>query len=263
MFGLKIVVCIKLVPAVTNVKIDLETGTLIRDGLESEVNPFDRYAMEEAIRLKEKYGGQVIVISMGPPQAEFALREALALGCDEAILITDKKFAGADTLATSYTLSAAIRKIETFDIILCGHKTTDGDTGQVGPGLAEWLNIPHISYVSKILQVIDGTIIVERSMDNYYEEIETSQPCLITVTKEINVPRLPSFKRKIQARKMAIRIWSSEDLDGEGLFGLENSPTRVIRVFHPSPRSSGEMIHGNPRKQVEQLISKLKERKIL
>jgi len=252
-----------LVPTVTNVKIDPETGTLIRDGLESEVNPFDMYAIEEAIRLKEKHGGQIIVISMGPPQAEYALREALALGCDEAILLTDKKFAGADTLATSYTLSAAIRKIEMFDLIICGHKTTDGDTGQVGPGLAEWLNIPHVSYVRKILQVTDDTIIVERSMDSFYEEIETPQPCLITVTKEINVPRLPSFRRKIQARRMAIRIWSSEDLNGEGLFGLEDSPTRVIRVFHPPPRSGGEMLHGNPRRQVEQLISKLKERKIL
>lgn len=260
---MKIVVCIKLVPAVTDVKIDPETGTLIRDGLESEVNPFDMYAIEEAIRLKEKHGGQVIAISMGPPQAEYALREALALGCDEAILLTDKKFAGADTLATSYTLSAAIRKIEMFDLIICGHKTTDGDTGQVGPGLAEWLNIPHVSYVRKILQVTDDTIIVERSMDSFYEEIETPQPCLITVTKEINVPRLPSFRRKIQARRMAIRIWSSEDLNGEGLFGLEDSPTRVIRVFHPPPRSGGEMLHGNPRRQVEQLISKLKERKIL
>ncbi len=263
MLRLKIIVCIKLVPAVTNVKINPETGTLIRDGLESEVNPFDRYAIEEAIRLKEKHGGQVIVISMGPQQAEYALREALALGCDEAILLTDKKFAGADTLATSYTLSAAIKKIRTFDLIICGQKTTDGDTGQVGPGLAEWLNIPHVSYVRKILQVTDDIIIVERSMDNFYEEIETPQPCLITVTKEINVPRLPSFRRKIQARKMSIRIWSSEDLDGEGLFGLENSPTRVLKVFHPQPRSGGEMIHGNPKRQVEQLINKLKDRKIL
>jgi len=262
-FRLKIIVCIKLVPAVSNVKINRETGTLIRDGVESEVNPFDMYALEEAIRLKEKHGGQVIAISMGPPQAEYALREALALGCDEAILLTDKKFAGADTLATSYTLNVAIRKIETFDLIICGHKTTDGDTGQVGPALAMWLNIPHVSYVRKIVQVTDDAIVVERSMDSYNEEIETPQPCLITVTKEINVPRLPSFRRKIQARKMTITIWSSENFDGEGWFGLDGSPTQVIKVFHPPPRSGGKLLHGTPKKQVEQLFSKLREKKIL
>jgi len=158
------------VPATSNIKINPETGTLIRNGVESEVNPFDMYAIEEAIRLKEKHGGQVIAISMGPPQAEYALREALALGCDEAILLTDRKFAGADTLATSYTLSLAISKIKPFDLIICGHKTTDGDTGQVGPELAAWLKIPHGSYIRKIVQVFFLVLIALIAVNHTLEE---------------------------------------------------------------------------------------------
>ena len=260
---MKIIVCIKLVPAITNVKIDPETGTLVRDGVESEVNPFDLYAIEEGIRLREKHGGTVTALSMGPPQAERALRDALSRGCDEAILLTDGKFAGADTLATSYTLSCAVRKIGPYDLIICGHKTTDGDTGQVGPGLAEWLRIPHVSYVRKIIKVNEGSVIVERSIDASYEEIETPSPCLITVTKEINVPRLPSLKRKIESRRMPVQTWTSEDFGGEGWFGLEGSATRVIRVYNPPPRLGGEQLRGDAPSQVRQLISKLKERHIL
>lgn len=260
---MKIVVCIKLVPAITDVKIDPETGTLIREGVESEVNPFDLYAIEEGIRLKEKHGGTVTALSMGPPQAERALRDALARGCDDMILLTDRKFAGADTLATSYTLSRAIRKIGLYDLIMCGHKTTDGDTGQVGPGLAEWLSIPHVSYVRKIINVDDHSVVVERSIDSSYEEIETALPCLITVTKEINVPRLPSLRRKIESRRKPLQIWTSKDLGREGRFGLEGSATRVIKVYDPPPRLGGELIRGDSQTQVRQLLSRLKERHIL
>ena len=260
---MKIVVCIKLVPAITDVKIDPETGTLIREGVESEVNPFDLYAIEEGIRLKEKHGGTVTALSMGPPQAERALRDAFARGCDDMILLTDRKFAGADTLATSYTLSRAIRKTSLYDLVICGHKTTDGDTGQVGPGLAEWLGIPHVSYVRKIIDVDDRSIVVDRSIDSSYEEIEAPLPCVITVTKEINVPRLPSLRRKIESRRMPLQVWTSEDLGREGRFGLEGSATRVIKVYDPPPRLGGELLRGDSQTQVRQLASRLKERHIL
>jgi len=262
--GLNIIVCIKQVPATTEVKIDPETGTLIREGVEATVNPFDTYAIEEGIRLKEKYGGKVTAISMGPPQAEDALREAIALGCDEAILLTDRAFAGADTLATAYTLSRGIRKIGSYDLVICGMKTTDGDTGQVGPGLAEELDIPHVSYVRKILSVENDKITLEKSLENGYQEVEAPLPCLITVTKEINEPRLPSFRRKLMAKRAVITSWDSTELDGDPeRFGLNGSPTNVIRVFHPKPRSGGEIITGDPEMQVEKLIQKLKELRVL
>ncbi len=259
---MRILVCVKMVPAITDVKFDPDTGTLIRDGIKSEMNPFDTYAVEEGIRLKEKHGGSVLALSMGPPQAERVLREALALGCDEAILLKDRKFAGADTLATSYTLSHAINKIGQYDLVICGHKTTDGDTAQVGPGLAEWLGIPHVSYVRKIVEVHEDSIVVDRSLDGSYEEIEVPLPCLITVTKEINEPRLPSFKRKMEARKMPVLKWTHEDLGGKGWFGLEGSATRVIKLFDPPPRGGGEMLEGDTKSQVQQLIAKLKERHV-
>ena len=261
---LNIIVCIKQVPATTEVKIDPETGTLIREGVEATVNPFDTYAIEEGIRLKEKYGGKVTAISMGPPQAEDALREAIALGCDEAILLTDRAFAGADTLATAYTLSRGIRKIGSYDLVICGMKTTDGDTGQVGPGLAEELDIPHVSYIRKILSVENDKITLEKSLENGYQEVEAPLPCLITVTKEINEPRLPSFRRKLMAKRAVITSWDSTELDGDPeRFGLNGSPTNVIRVFHPKPRSGGEIITGDPEMQVEKLIQKLKELRVL
>jgi len=261
---LNIIVCIKQVPATTEVMIDPKTGTLIREGVESTVNPFDMYAIEEGIRLKERYGGTVTAISMGPPQAETSLREALAMGCDRAILLTDRAFAGADTLATAYTLACGIRKIAKYDLIICGLKTTDGDTGQVGPGLAEELGIPHISYVRKIIDVKESSISLERSLDDIYEDIEAPLPCLITVTKEINEPRLPSFRLKLKARKAPITVWDAEQLAGDPKrFGLEGSPTRVIKVFHPPPRAGGEIITGDPQTQVDRLIQRLKEWNIL
>jgi len=260
---LKVVVLIKQVPDTTEVKIDRETNTLVREGVPSIINPFDMYAIEEAIRMKERWGGSVLALSMGPPPAERALREALALGCDDAVLLSDRKFAGADTLATSYTLSRAIRRIRAFDLIICGHKTTDGDTGQVGPGLAEWLGIPHVSYVRRIVQATEKTITVERTLESVYEDVEAPLPCLITVTKEINEPRLPSFRRKMEARKMTIRIWTADDLGGDDRYGLRGSPTRVVRVFHPPPRPGGEMISGDPSTQAETLVRKLRGRRLV
>ena len=191
---MNIIVCIKQVPNTTDVKIDPVKNTLIREGVESIINPFDMYAIEEAVRLKERFGGKVTVISMGPPQAEAALKEAISIGCDEAILISDRKFAGSDTWATSYTLSCAIKKIGVFDIILCGKQASDGDTAQVGPGISTHLNIPQVTYVKKIEEIKDNKARVERMTEEGYDIVETPIPCLFTVVKEINTPRLPSLK---------------------------------------------------------------------
>ncbi len=246
------------------VQIDPETGTLQREGIEAVVNPLDLYALEEGLRLKERYGGTVIAVSMGPPQAETALREALALGCDEAVLLSDRAFAGADTWATSHTLACAIRKLAVYDVIICGLKTTDGDTAQVGPGLAEELGIPHVSYVGKIVDLTPDTITVERPIEETDEVVAAPLPCLITVTKEINVPRLPSFRRKLQARKMEVPIWTASDLNGNpSRFGLEGSATRVIKVFPPPPRPGGELLTGDVANQARVLLQKLRERHIL
>ena len=261
---MNILVCIKQVPETTEVKIDPETGTLLREGVKAVVNPFDMYAIEEGIRLKEKHGGKAIAITMGPPQAESALRDAIALGCDDAILLSDKAFAGADTLATSYTLACAIRKIGAFDLIICGLKTTDGDTGQVGPGLAEQLGIPHVCYLRKIIEIKKSNMRVERFIGDGYEIIDVFLPCLITVTKEINEPRFPSLKGKIKAKKAQIPTWMARDLGGDvKRFGLNGSATRVIKIFHPAPPSKGEIILGDPSAQAEKLVQKLRELKML
>lgn len=261
---MEIIVCIKQVPATAEVRIDPTTSTLIREGVEATVNPFDMYALEEGIRLKERYGGRITVLSMGPSQAESSLREALALGADRAILLSDRAFAGADTLATSYTLACGIRKIGFYDIIICGLKTTDGDTGQVGPGLAEELGIPHVSYVRRIIDITGKALLVERSLEDIYEEIETSLPSLITVTKEINEPRLPTFKGKMAARKAPIESWNTNDVGGAlERFGIRGSPTQVIKVFTPQPRSKGELLQGNPKSQAEQLVKRLVERRLI
>lgn len=261
---MEIIVCVKQVPATMEINIDHEKGTLIREGVDSTINPFDLYALEEGLRLKERYGCRVTVISMGPPQAETALRDAIALGFERAILLSDQAFAGSDTLATAYTLACGIRKIGAFDLVICGLKTTDGDTGQVGSGLAEELGIPHVSYVRKIIDVKDKVITVERSLEDFYEEVGSPLPCLVTVTKEINEPRLPSFKGKLASRKATIEVWKADDLgNAYDRFGLKGSPTQVIKVFNPSPRSRGEIIQGDPKAQAAELIKKLMEKKIL
>jgi electron transfer flavoprotein alpha/beta subunit len=261
---LKIIVCIKQVPATTDIMIDDDKGTLIRDGVVSETNPFDMYAIEEALQLKEKYGGEITTISMGPPQVEEVLREAIAMGCDHGISLTDTKFAGSDTLATSYTLSCGIRKNGTFDIIFCGLKTTDGDTGQVGPSLAEELNVPHVSYVRKIISIENDVICLERCMDDYSEIVELSLPVLITVIKGTIEPRYPSFKKRRMARERIIPKWTAEDLNGcSERFGLDGSKTRVIKVFHPLPRGKGELLEGNPKELSVHLALKLKKMKLI
>ncbi|MFH1667086.1 MAG: electron transfer flavoprotein subunit beta/FixA family protein [Elusimicrobiota bacterium] len=258
------IVCIKQVPATTNVQINNDTGTLKREGVESIINPFDEYAIEEAVRLKERTGGKVTLITMGPPQAETALREALSRGCDEAILVSDRAFAGADTLATSYTLAQTIKKIGEYDLILCGKQASDGDTAQVGPGIAEKLNIPHVAYVGKVEDIKQGSAKVLRMMEDGYDEFEITLPALITVIKEINTPRLPSLKGMMFSKKAVIKRWTATDVEADtNRIGLSGSPTQVMKIFYPPARQGGEKLHGEPQEQAQQLVSKLKEMKVI
>ncbi len=254
------VVCIKQVPDTVNVKIDPKTNTLIREGVVSIINPFDMYALETAIRLKEKLGGKVTALSMGPPQAENALREAIALGVDQGILVSDRAFAGSDTWATSYTLAMALRKIGDFTLIICGKQASDGDTAQVGPGIAAHLDLPQITYVRKIDAVDDKHIVAERLLEDGYESIESPLPCILTVVKEICEPRLPSLKGKLAARKAQVVNWKAGDLACEKTkLGLDGSPTKVMKIFTPTPRQGGLIFKGEPAEIVPQVVEKLKD----
>lgn len=243
---MNIIVCIKQVPETTEVRINPETNTLMREGVKSIINPFDMYAIEEAVRIKEKSGGKVIALTMGPPQAEGALREAISLGADEAILLSDRAFAGSDTWATSYTLACAIRRIKDYDLIICGKQASDGDTAQVGPGIATHLDIPQVTYVKKIEEIKDKAIRVWRMTEEGYEIIESGFPVLFTVVKEINSPRMPSLRGLMRAKSAKITCWAHKDLeaDSENL-GLGGSPTQVVKIFTPAARPSGEMLEGD------------------
>ncbi|HOK56402.1 MAG TPA: electron transfer flavoprotein subunit beta/FixA family protein [bacterium] len=257
---MKIIVCIKQVPEGLDVKVDPETKRIVREGVKSIINPYDLYAIEEGIRLKERFGGETWVISMGPPQAESAIREAISMGIDNGVLISDRKFAGSDTLATSYTLSLGIKKIGEFDIIVCGRETLDGSTGQVGPGIAEHLGISYITYVSKIVDIKDNEFECIRLMEDHYEIVKTKLPVLITVVKEINVPRIPSLKNMMRAKKIEIPVWKAENLGGdESLFGQDGSPTRVIDVWIQTITKEGRKVEGEPEYLVEEIINELKK----
>jgi len=258
------IVCIKQVPNTTNVQIDQKTGTLKREGVESIINPFDEYALEEAIRLKERFGGKTTVVTMGPPQAETALREAIGRGIDSAVLISDRAFAGADTWATAYTLSSAIKALGDYDLIICGKQATDGDTAQVGPGIAEMLDIPHVAYVKKIEDMNQETIKVERMMEDGYDLIEMPLPSLISVVKEINTPRLPSLRGMMNAKKAQILRWTAKEINAEpNNIGLTGSPTQVMKIFSPPHRQGGVKLEGSPEEIAEQLIAKLKTTQLL
>lgn len=265
---MKIVVCIKQVPDTTNVRINPETNTLVREGVASIINPFDVYALEEGIRLKEKHGGTVTVLTMGPPQAAEALREAISLGADEAVLVSDRAFAGADTLATAYTLAAAVRKLEStavgtvpagpVDVILMGRQAIDGDTGQVGPGVAENLDVPHVTDIRKIEEIAGGRIVVERLLEEGYARLATQLPVVLTVVKEINEPRLPSLKGKLAAKKKEIPVLKAADLGVEAeRFGLVGSPTQVMKIFTPPKPSGGKKFTGEPAETVSALLAEL------
>ena len=251
-----IIVCIKQVPDTTEVRIDPETNTLIREGVESIMNPFDRYAVEEGICLKEKYGGKVRAISMGPPQAEEVLREAISMGVDEGALLSDKAFAGSDTWATSYTLAKGIESLGKCDLIICGKQASDGDTAQVGPGISVHLNIPQVSYVKKIREINNRKATVERLVEEGFEIIEVKLPCLFTVVKEINQPRLPSLRGMLKAKKAEIKLLTSKELDVKPEYlGLDGSPTQVVKIFTPPQREKGQTIEG----EISEIVDKLTE----
>ncbi len=261
---MNIIVCIKQVPETTDVRINPETNTLIRDGVKSIINPFDMYAIEAGVRLKEKMGGKVIVITMGPPQAEAALREAISMGCDDAVLVSDRAFAGSETWATSYTLSCAIKKAAKefggYDVIICGKQASDGDTAQVGPGISTHLDIPQVTYVKKIEEVKDNTVKVERMTEEGYDVISAPLPVLFTVVKEINEPRIPSLKGMMRAKSAKIAVWTAKDIDADPKdLGLSGSPTNVVRIFTPPHRTGGQIITGETGEIVDKVAGLLKE----
>lgn len=258
-----VVVCIKQVPDAKNVRIDPETCTLVREGVESIVNPHDWYAVEAALRFRDEYGGKVTALTMGPPQAEEALRETVALGVDEAVLLSDRAFAGADTWATSLTLARAVEKLGPVDLVICGKQAIDGDTAQVGPGLAAHLDQPYTTYARRLELQDGGQLRAERVTDFGYEVVQMSLPAVVTVVREIGDPRMPGLKHKMRARKLEIPVLGAADLnlDPEEV-GLQGSFTQVVRVFSPPPRCDREMISGEVEEQVEKLIQLLKEAKV-
>jgi len=246
-----------------------ETGTMIRDGVASEVNPLDLYAVEEAVRIKERHGNsvEINVISMGPKKAEEAVRSAIALGCDTGYLLNDKKFAGSDTWATAYILSTAIRQLASdADMVLCGERATDGETGQVGPEVGAYLDLPVLTYVSKIEHIGEGMITAHRAIEGGHEVVESPLPALISVIKEINNPRMPNFKGKMNAKKAEIPIVTADDLEvNDEKLGLKGSPTRVVKIFRPQVARKGiiTVAESDPEKAVDGLIGFLKEKALV
>jgi electron transfer flavoprotein beta subunit len=260
---MRIIVCLKQVPGVTTVKIDPQTNTLVRQGIKNIVNPFDTYALEEGVRLREKLSGKVTAISMGPPQATEMLREAIATGADDAVLLSDAAFAGADTLATSFTLAQAVNKLG-YDIVICGRQTIDGDTGQVGPEMAEMLGASFIAYVSHIEDINNERIRAKRMVGDGYEVVAAPLPAVITVTKEINLPRLPSLRGVAKSKSAVIPVWTAEMLGvDKGRVGLSGSATKVIKVFFPQRVQCGEILKGGIPEQVSRLVDKLREAKVI
>ena len=261
---MNVIVCLKQVPGTTEVKINPETNTLVRQGIKNIINPFDTYALEEAVRLKEKQGGKATALSMGPPQALDMLREAISLGADDAVLLSDIAFAGADTWATAFTLAGAVKKLGQFDLVICGRQSTDGDTAQVGPELAELLSIPFIAYVSQIEEISAGQMRVKRMIDEGHEIIQSPLPAVITVTKEINVPRLPSLRGVLKSKSLKIPTWTIKELEVDpNKVGLAGSSTKVIKIFTPKREKKAEVIAGEPEDQVDYLLNKLKEGRLV
>jgi len=262
-----IVVCIKQVPGTTKVEIDPVTGTMKRDGIPSKMNPFDLYALESAVRLRERFGGKVTALTMGPPQAEKVLREAFMMGADEAVLLSDRKFGGADVLATSYAISQGIRKLGDFDIILCGKQTTDGDTAQVGAELAEFLDIPHMTCVTKFSELSsDGKKLdIEADIPLYSMVVRMQLPCLITVEKGIYEPRLPSFRKMLATAEKPITVYTFADMPDQDPmhYGLNGSPTQVKRIFPPAAAADNEKWTGSAPELSERLFHLLRDKQFL
>ena len=262
---MNILVCIKQVPESNKVEVDPKTGVLKRNGAASKMNPYDLYALETAMRLKEELGGEVSVITMGPPQAAQVIREAYAMGADHGTLISDRRFGGADVLATSYTLAQGIKKMGDFDLILCGKQTTDGDTAQVGPEISEWLGIPSVSNVRKITEADGQNITVEMDMPDDIEITRIAYPCLLAVDKDIFQPRLPSYARKTEKADTEITMLSLDDMDDrdETHYGLNGSPTQVQKIFPPETNHHRELWNEEGSILSEKLFQKVKELKFV
>ncbi|KOA20449.1 acryloyl-CoA reductase electron transfer subunit gamma [Clostridium homopropionicum DSM 5847] len=256
---MKIVVCLKQVPDTNQVKIDPVTGTLIREGVPSIINPEDKNALEEALRLKDENGAHVTVITMGPPQAESALREAMAMGADDAILVTDRAFAGADTLATSSALAGALRKLE-YDIIFAGRQAIDGDTAQVGPEIAEHLSLPQVTYVQKV-EVAGDALKVTKALEDGYEVVEIKMPCLLTAIKELNAPRYMDAANIFEIFSKEVKVWSADDIEvDKASLGLKGSPTKVKRSWPKESKGKGEVVNMSAKEAAAFAAAKLKEK---
>ena len=258
-----IVVCIKQVPdpeQFSKIKIDPVKGTISREGVPAVINPLDRHALEEALRIRDQFSGEVTAISMGPPQAREAMEEALAMGVDDAVLLCDRAFAGADTLATAYSLAGAIKKLGKFALILCGNDTVDGATGQVGPQVAELLSIPHVTYVNKV-EFVDGeSLIATRAIERGYLRVKVKLPALFAVVREINQFRLPTALGIIEATKKEIKVWNAEDIETtKETIGLDGSPTRVIGGFELELKRKREILEGSPEEIAKEAVKKLRE----
>ena len=255
---MKIVVAVKQVPDTAEVRIDEERGTLIREGVPSILNPFDEYALEEAMKWRDELGGSVVVVTMGPPQAEAVLKEAVSMGVDEAVLLSDRAFAGADTWATSHTIAKAVEKIGDVDMVITGKQAIDGDTAQTGPGVAASLDWPQITFVGKVREINEDEIVAERYVEGGCEVVRSSLPVVLTILKDANTPRLPSLRGKMKARKMEVPVWGLDDLDlKDEEVGLDGSPTRVVKIMTPETASEGDIHKGEPEELAGKLVDLL------
>lgn len=263
---MKIIVCIKQVPdirVVKEVKIDPDAGTMVREGIPSTVNPGDECAVEEAVKIRDRCGGQVTVITMGPPQAKDALIKCLAMGADNAIHLCSKAFAGADTLATSYAISSAIKKIGSFDIVICGQYSLDGETAQVGPSIAEYLQIPQITRANRV-EIKNGKVLAWQEMETECWVVESGFPILLTVTGGINEPRIPAFSSIADAFEKDLLTWTHQDIGVDvKRIGIEGSPTEVIQVSSVERGHRGQILDGEPVEVASRLINRLKQEKVL
>lgn len=262
---MKIIVCMKQVPAGTKVDIDPETGAMKRMSGATRTNPYDLFALETALQLREKLGGTITVITMGPPQAESMMKDAYSMGADEAVILSDRKFAGADVLATSYTLAQGIQVIGGADLIICGKQTTDGDTAQVGPAIAEHLDIPHAAWVSEIVDADESAITVRQNLVSVSQVSKLPYPCLLTVDKDICVPRLPSYLLKKATKDKEVKILTYEDMPDQNLsrYGLVGSPTSVVRMFAPPEAARQVYLKGDAKEKASSLLDVLTEHKII
>ncbi|MDL2289621.1 electron transfer flavoprotein subunit beta/FixA family protein [Clostridia bacterium OttesenSCG-928-F22] len=253
---MKIVVCIKQVPSSNKVRMDPETNTIIRDGRQSVINPFDAYAVEQAVQIKEALGGEVYTLSMGIPETEKLLRDTLARGADGAMLLSDRKFAGADTLATAYTLSLGISRMDKVDLVLCGKMAVDGDTAQIGPELAEHLGIPHVTDVQKIIEINEEYIICKRAVDGGYERIQVQLPALLTVVKDINMPRLPAIQGIRESYRKTLEVLDAEQINADtARTGIDGSPTQVVKTFIPKRSKQVQFIEGDKTAQTDGILT--------